>query len=168
VIVNLAELAAEFALREIPSDDLKDRAYQSVLAGYDSPSLSALAGAEKCLLPGDVRDLFCRALGELGVPVPNRLEAGAILKRVYAQRVVDHVLSPREGASRIVGLFHRLEGELPKVQKYVGDPFGIARLLGSYYQLDDAAAHDPTIRRQLEEEIVEACSRLARGEDAND
>jgi hypothetical protein len=91
-----------------------------------------------------------------------------ILKRAYARRVVDGELSPREGARRILGLLHALEGELPKARNYVRDSFGIARLLGLYYELDDTAAHNPAVRRGIEGRIAEACSRLARGEDANE
>jgi hypothetical protein len=166
--VDLPELAAEFVLGEVLPEDLKERANQAVLAGYDSPSPYLLAGAEKWLHADELRTLLLRALEEVGVPVPDRLGAGAILKRAYARRVVDGELSPREGASRIVGFLHALEGELPQARKYVGDSFGIARLLGLYYGLDDTAAHDPAVRRAIETGIVEACSRLARGEDANE
>ncbi len=44
----------------------------------------------------------------------------------------------------------------------------MALIVGLYYQLDDNSAQDPAVLRELEEGIVTACARVARGEDANE
>jgi hypothetical protein len=77
--MNLAELAAEFVMREIPSDDLPDRACQVLLAGYESPNFAILAGAEKDTHPADLRALFIRGLDDLRIALPAPVEAGEIL-----------------------------------------------------------------------------------------
>ena len=50
----------------------------------------------------------------------------------------------------------------------MGESFGVALIVGLYYQLDDTGADDPAFLRELEEGIVNACARVARGEDANE
>jgi hypothetical protein len=166
--MDLSELAAEFVLPGIPSDDLSGRACEVLLAGHDSPSLAALAGAVKNEHPAELRSLFVKGLEEIGVTLPDRLGAAAILKRTYARQVVEGKTSPREGAARIVGLLHDLEADLPKGGRFVGDAFGVVLIVGLYYGLDDTAAHDPAVQRELEDGIVKACARVARGEDANE
>ncbi len=165
--MDLSELAAEFVLSGIPSDDLRDRAYAVLLAGYDSMNLASLAGAEKDRHPADLRALFVKGLEDVGVSLPDRLGAAAILKRAYARQVVDGSASPRAGAARIVGLLHALGRDLPKAARLLGDSFGVALIVGLYYQLDDTGADDAAVLRELEKGIVNACARVARGEDAN-
>jgi hypothetical protein len=63
--MNLSEIAAELALGRIVSDDLRDRACSLVLAGYDSQTMAALAGAEKDAHPGDLRAMFYQGMAEL-------------------------------------------------------------------------------------------------------
>jgi hypothetical protein len=41
-------------------------------------------------------------------------------------------------------------------------------MVGLYQGLDDTAAHEPAVLRELEAGIVTACARIARGEDANE
>jgi hypothetical protein len=165
--MDIRELAAAFVLSAIPTDELTERACAMLLAGFDSPSLAALAGAEKDAHPADLRMLFVKGLEDLGATLPDRVGAATIIKRAYARRVVDGSVSPRAGAGRIVGLLHDLETDLPKDERFVGDSFGVARIVGLYYQLDDTWAQDPAVLRELERGIVSACARIARGEDAN-
>jgi hypothetical protein len=149
--MDLFELGAEFVVQGIPSDDLRDRACAVLLAGYESSNLASLAGAEKDVHPAELRALFVKGLEEVGVRLPDRLGAAAILKRTYARQVVDGSASPRAGAARIVGLLHDLEPDLPKGERFVGDSFGVALIIGLYYGLDDTAAHTPAVLRELVE-----------------
>jgi hypothetical protein len=166
--MDLDSLAAQYVLRCISTEDLKDHAYTAMLAGYESPSLAALAGAEKTLTSPDLRDLFEAALRELGIELPGRLKAGLAMKRMYARQVVSGELTPRDGAGHIVALFHELEGELQKSHHYAGDNFGIAQIIGCYYAYDDTQDHQPPDApwiQRLDESIVTSCARIARGED---
>ncbi len=166
--MDLPALAAEFVLPGIPSDDLRDRACEVLVAGYESPSLASLAGAERDVHPAELRALFVKGLEEVGARLPDRLGAAAIMKQIYARQVVKGSASPRAGAERIVGLLNDLEPDLPKCERFVGDSFGVSRVVGLYYELGDSAARDPAVLRELEAGIVAACARIARGEDAND
>lgn len=163
--MNFDELAAEYVLPGIPSEDLKERAIELILAGYENPNLAALVVAEKDQAPADLRDLFEQALRELGASFPDRLTAGNVLKKRLARRVVSGELPPREGAGRIVSLLHELETELPKIVRYVGDSFGVAALVGLYYAYDDVYGMDAGVIGELDEGVKRACEMLARGED---
>jgi hypothetical protein len=72
----LRETMARYVLRLVPSEDLKVHAQALLVAGYESASLSALAGATRNEPPADLRDLFERALRELGASLPDRRNAG--------------------------------------------------------------------------------------------
>ena len=99
------------------------------------------------------------------MPVTNRLAAARLVKQKYARQVVEGLLSPHDGAQKIVGLLYDIEQELPKTQQHAGFEFGVGTLAGHYYELDDPPANDPEVRREIEEGIVAACRRIARGED---
>ena len=71
--VLIDDLTAEYVLPGIPAEDLKERAYSLLAAGYNSPNLAGLAGATKDQAPADLRDLFILALRDLGVSLPDRL-----------------------------------------------------------------------------------------------
>ena len=63
------------ALRDLTADELPSIALESVLAGQESPSLAALAGATRADSPGDLWGLFEKGLAELGIAIPPaRLE----------------------------------------------------------------------------------------------
>jgi Uma2 family endonuclease len=103
--MDLSQLAAEYVLSGIPSDDLKDRARELLLAGHESASLASLAWAEKCVHPAELRELFVKGLAEAGVALPDRLGAAAILKRTYARQVVEGSASAREEQRASSGYF---------------------------------------------------------------
>jgi hypothetical protein len=165
--MDLHELAAELALGRATVDDLRDLACEIVLAGYESETMAALAGAEKDTHPADLRAMFYKGLAEVGVPIPGLKEAAETLKKIWAREVVEGKVAAAEGASRIAGLLYDLADLFEPRGRYVGEEFGIARLAGLYWALDDTAAHDPATRRDIENEIVAACVCIARGEIAN-
>jgi hypothetical protein len=165
--MDLHVLAAELALGRAAVDDLRDRAYEILLAGYESPTMAVLAGAEKDTHPADLRVMFYKGLAEVGVPVPGLKEAAEILKRTWAREVVEGKAAAAEGASRIVGLLYDVAHLVESGGRYVGEDFGIARLAGLYWALDDTATNDPATRRDIEKEIVAACACIARGEVTN-
>jgi hypothetical protein len=82
--------------------------------------------------------------------------------------VVEGALSPRDGAALIVGLLADITPYLPHRGRFVGDTFGVARLVGLHYALDEAPEDDEDTCRRLEDDIVSTCGRIARGEEAND
>jgi hypothetical protein len=141
-----------------------------IASGLESDSLAALATAERDTHPADLRDLFERALRETNQVLPDQPTAGGILKERYARRVACGDWSPRAGAQQIVFLVQLLEQVLtlaPAAGTSVGESLGVAAIVGLYYSLDDIPPADVEAIRATEQAIVEACKRVARGEDAN-
>jgi len=165
-LATFHDLVAEFVLSPATAN-VSELAYQLLLSGYESPSLAALIGPPRDQSPQDARDLFASALRELGLSLPDRLAAAATMKRQVARRVTSGQLTSREGAAELVALFQLVEGELPKARQYVGDTFGIARVVGLYYSYDDVDARDSGAIAEIDEAIMWLCGRLAEGEDAN-
>jgi hypothetical protein len=160
------DLIAEFVLAPLATN-VSDLAYQLLQSGYESPSLAALVSPTRDQTPQDLRDLFLSALRELGLSLPDRLTAAVALKRQIARRVAGGELPPRDGAAKVVGLLHSLEGELPKARQYVGDTFGVARIVGLFYSYDDVPDGDSLAITEIDESIKWLCGRIAEGEDAN-
>jgi hypothetical protein len=69
-------------------------------------------------------------------------------------------LTPREGARRIREIHHLVDDQVPD-RSYLGDGFGIARLLGNLYAFDDIAFGDLTAERELESALCENCIGIA-------
>jgi hypothetical protein len=157
----LRELTAKYVLRFVPSEDLPVQAVALLVAGYESPSLGALAGAAQNEHPADLRDLFERALREIGASLPDRRSAGEFLKRHWAGQVVSRTLSPREGALGIVNVFRELEHDLPKPERFVGDSFGVAEIVGLFYAFDDVAPTDEPAIEKIEQHLRSALAKLA-------
>ena len=135
-------------------------------SGLDSPSLAALAGTPGRADPDELRSLFADALRELALPLPSQLKSAQILKRHYAAQVAARELAPRKGAALIVErVFRRVDDLLPP-GAYVGESFGIAQLVGFFYNYDDVPITDQTSIAEIDQAIVEECERIAHEEGA--
>ncbi len=165
--MDLREIAAELALGRIASDDFRYRACEIVLAGNESQTMAALAGAEKDTHLQDLRTMFYKGLSEIGVGVPSLRDAAETLKRAWARDVVEGRVAASEGASRIVGLLYDVPTLCDRGGGCLGEEFGISDLVGLYWSLDGTAAEDPATRRDIEDEVVAACARIARSEVAS-
>jgi hypothetical protein len=141
---------------DITPESLPKVALESLLNGAVSESLAALAGAVSADTPSELRSLFEQAIRELNVDVPSRLVAATLLKREYARRVVDGLISPRSGAAEIVNLYRIIESELPK-GGYVGEAFGISEIVGAYYSYDDVDSYGGTSVAESDNWIRTAC-----------
>ena len=75
-------------------------ACEALADGFDSPSLTALAGEIEPVM-SSIGPLFEAALRELGIPVPTKREAAIRIARSVAVRIVSGELAPYEGARRI-------------------------------------------------------------------
>ncbi|MGH7440374.1 MAG: hypothetical protein ACRENE_32170 [Polyangiaceae bacterium] len=147
-------------MKGIPSDDLRERACEILLAGHDSQTMAVLAGAEKDVHPADLRAMFWQGLAELAVRAPTRREAAETLRRKWARDVVDGKIAAEEGASRIVGLLYDVPELFERGARF-GEELGITKLAGLYYSLDDTAAQNPATRPDIEREIVAECACIA-------
>jgi len=158
--VNLRLLAAKYTLGMLPSDDLPGIATDLLVEGVESQSIACLAGSARCDSPAERRELFEAGLKECAVVVPGRLEAAHALKIHLAEQVAHQTLDPAQGAAKIVNLYSAVYELLPPSEKYAGESFDIANLLGLYYSLDDIATDDPRYG-DIEGDIVRECRRIA-------
>lgn len=156
----LREAAAQYVLRDpFLEADLLKTAIEALSRGLESPSLLLLAGTIRADEPGELRPLFEEALSELGIELPSRLSAAEILKRSCASSVLAGTLAPREGARRIRDIHHLISDQIPD-RSYVGDGFGIARLLGNLYAFDDIPFGHPTAEHELDAALRENCTSI--------
>ncbi|MFN0059787.1 MAG: hypothetical protein ACKVX7_15115 [Planctomycetota bacterium] len=160
--MNFVEATAAFVLDILPPEHLPEVALAALESGLDSTSLAVLAGEPARSDPRDLRELFEAAIRELKLPLPSPLEAADILKQHYAVQVAAGRLAPREGARLIVEqVFRAIDHLLPR-GAYVGESFGIARLVGIFYDYDDVSPTDADAIAEIDQAIVDECARLAK------
>jgi hypothetical protein len=159
--MNLRESAAALVLGILPPERLPEVAVSALESGLDSPSLATLAGTPGRADPEELRSLFADALRELALPLPSQLESARILKCHYAAQVAARELAPRKGAALIVERVFRQVDDLLTRGAYLGESFGIAQLVGLYYNYDDVPVTDQTSIAEIDEAIVEECERIA-------
>jgi hypothetical protein len=100
--------------------DLPTLASEALVTGWDSPSLRLLAGLDG-VDPRDARDVFLRAISELGRQLPAPELAAAQLTRFYADQVLDGAVEPIRAATAIGTLAIDLGDRAPGVaQAFVG------------------------------------------------
>ncbi|MBZ0111339.1 MAG: hypothetical protein K8J08_02655, partial [Thermoanaerobaculia bacterium] len=109
----------------------------------------------------DISELFVEALEELRVPLPSPLEAADCLKRHYAAKVVAGELPPREGARLIVQDVLSKVDHLRPSGAYVGESFGVAQLVGYFYNYDDVSPNDNASISVIDRAIVQECERIS-------
>ena len=118
-VMDTKLLAAYWSLGQLKSEALPRIAQEALEAGLDVPSLRILAG-EKNPTMSDAAPLFEHALFELGVPIPPQREAAIQIARCHAEAIVSGILSPIEGARRIIGEAYRYCDELTELLGFVG------------------------------------------------
>ena len=73
----------------------------------------------------DVGPLFKKAMSELGVNEPTRVEAANNVIKVTLNRIINNEVLPEEGASFLYwDVYHEIEEEYPN-KEYVGDNLGL-------------------------------------------
>lgn len=90
-------IAAELESGQLAPELIPATATALMVAGLDSPGLRRAAGADHAD-PEDQRSLFRQALLELGELPLSPEQVGSGLFRLWAERIVDGVVSPLEGA----------------------------------------------------------------------
>ena len=132
-----------------PSEDLPEVATEALVDGYDSPALRHAAGIRRQDVV-EARDVFLVALDELGIAIPSEEEACWEHAREVAHAIVNGHISPRQGASELWQLWHRMERE--------GD---LRIFVGLASEWDD----HPKLRTKYEVDIIaEARALLSRSE----
>lgn len=158
-MTTLSENLAAFVLGELSVGDLPEVAVEALVEGLDSPHLARLAGETAATNAFVLSETFERALREVGLTWPTRLEAFELVKSYALKRVVDGRIGVREGTARIINGYRRVDHLLP-AGKFVGDGAGVARLYALYHSFDELKAGDVEGETRLEQEIVRECRRL--------
>ncbi|MEU6702135.1 hypothetical protein [Streptomyces wuyuanensis] len=98
---RLQDSAWQYVAEVIRTEDLPMLAAHSLVEGHDSPALRELAGLPCRGHAELVRELYFRALDELGVPVPDEETAGRRLLVGLAFGLVQGELSPGDVTARL-------------------------------------------------------------------
>ena len=147
----------------IQADDLSGLAVSWLQEGVDSPSLAVLAGGSSRSDPRELHHLLHEASRELGFDVPSPQAAAEIAKRFFAQEVVAGAMPPADGAYRIIyDVYYPHVNDTGGLDSLLGEDFGIARLAGAYYGLDEVEG-DASAITFLEKSIRDACQEIVDG-----
>jgi hypothetical protein len=153
--MTFREQLAAVTLGLVPGDQLAEIATGGLTEGYESSSLTALAGQSSCRYDSwECRRLWDTALDELGLPAPAPLEAAQLLVRACARMVIAGELTARGGAAMLVRV-HQSIYEAASDSKYVGDSIGAAAIIGLFHQHDDCGFLDEATHRQIDREIFD-------------
>jgi len=131
------------AIGKQPSEGLPDVAVAALTEGYDTPALRELAGTRHADVR-DGRELFERALDELGQRPVTEATARRALVSYWMTEMLEGRLTPREGAGLIWW-----EGWIPLVDHDLAEFAGLAD------EWDDL----PELRPLLEARILELARR---------
>ena len=63
-------------------------------------------------------------------------------------------------------VYQAIETDIPHRSHFKGEEFGIARLVGLYYDYDDVSPRDAQTIAEMDAAIVKECARIASGGDA--
>jgi len=146
--MQLDTVVARFRLGIVPASELPAVAAGALEAGFDSPAVRQLAGADG-QDSEDLKKLFEKSLAELGLSIPTQDEAGLLVARSIAEEVVSGSLKPYEGAKQIWGRVYVRNPKLDALKVFVG--------LASEYE------DDPQNRDAYQRDIVRECQLLVSG-----
>lgn len=136
-----ATVAWQYVARLIFPEDLPMAAAHLLAAGYDSPSLSDLAGLSRRAETAEIDELFEGAMDELGVRIPDAETAERCLLHYMAARLCAGAVSPRDAAARIwQGIASLTEAERNFVQA-VGEEYYL-----DYLSPEDLRAWENVVR----------------------
>jgi hypothetical protein len=159
--ITFREAVAEVELGLVSGDQLPDIAMSGLLEGYESPSLTALAG--RFGEPYDeieVERLWALVIQELSLPIDCHQHSARILVRGYARLVAAGELPPQLGASKIAGV-HRVACQASCHGAQVGDCIGAATIMKLFYSDDGRGYSHQAGHVPIESAILAECRRLA-------
>ncbi len=140
-----------YALGTLPVEDLPAAAVDALTAGYDSPSLFQLAGAEGADFD-DIKRLFRAALDELGLEMPAPIDAAYSAARRIAAGIVQGTVTPYAGAKQIWTKIYTGFPQLAELRTFVG----------AASEYEDDLAHQEEYSRLIIEESKKLLSKPTR------
>jgi hypothetical protein len=160
----LRELLALEYLGLTKAETLPDAAIRLVESGTLSESLVLLAGSTRRDDPRDLRELLRAAGRELGVDIRTKLDAAETLKRYWLAEVAHRRVDSAKGVHHLIyDAYQAVDDDLPNGE-FVGSNWGIAELVGTFYELDDI--DDPAKVESVKEDLVRLCRLLLENERA--
>ncbi len=149
---------ARYVIRDVLPEDLPTFAADALVAGMDSLSLRALAGANRADTPAELHALFRAAVAELGLTLPARVDAAYSVMRHWARRVCSGEASPFAGSNVIAGIFQEVELELPPGSHNLDEPAW--QICSAHYDYAPLTEADAAQARELDDYIRRACALL--------
>lgn len=113
-VSNPTVAAAMLVLDLLDSDHIVPVAERLLDSGYDSPSLRILAG-EAAPIASVWLPLFRKAMAELDIPMPTRLQAARVVAREIAKMIIEKELAPQEGADAMWDTLFLIEEFSPEI-----------------------------------------------------
>ena|GEM_PF-1781262 len=159
---DLEELASQYVLEQLSSDELPDIAESLILRGMQSPNLLRLLAVEKGESSECARKYFEHSLSELGQQMPTRERAALILATQIANQIIDGTIPPDVGAMTIwKDLVVKLEKTPPELWLFVSNSSAIedCQSDAGFWGTD----HSELIS-QCQLEIRQAAERLIRSQ----
>ncbi|MET8452350.1 hypothetical protein [Streptomyces sp. NPDC005209] len=98
---RLRHSAWQYVAEALPTEELPMLAAHALADGRDSPALRELAGLPRRSDEAEIRELYVRALHELGIPLPDEETAGRCLLVSLAFGLAHGELSPEDVADRL-------------------------------------------------------------------
>ncbi|MCX4917036.1 hypothetical protein [Streptomyces sp. NBC_00687] len=98
---RLHQSAWQYVAEVLPPEELPMLAAHALVDGRDSPALRELAGLPRMSDVTEIRELYARALHELGIPLPGEEAAGRLLLTSLAFGLARGELSPKDVADRL-------------------------------------------------------------------
>jgi hypothetical protein len=137
--MRIEDTLAKMVLKTQPVEELPGMATDALCEGLDSPALRVLAVSSRVEHPDDLWQLLRKAAQELGIAVPDRLQAARRVLRLHLRDIAEQRVPPAEGVGRIINdVQHPVGHEFDK--SHVGEALGIGRLVGAYHTYDDASS----------------------------
>jgi hypothetical protein len=160
-IETTEEGLALHSLGLLAAEQISDLALLFMGEGCDGLEMAALAGSGAGEHPADLRKDLERAVRAAGRVIPDRISAAKLLRRACARRGAAGTTALRESARAVIEIFQRVQDELPNTGQYLGEEFGIARLVGVYYSYDDVASDDWAAIQEIDGSLRTALAELA-------
>lgn len=124
--VNIEIVASYIYFDMPPEQEIAAIAEQLIRQGIESNCLADLAAGVYEL---GIKDAIKEVFKELGIDLPTHEEAGFLLAKYYASKIIDGSLSPYEGARKIW-----MEVEVNEENKYEFEPLRVFAGLASEYE----------------------------------
>ncbi|MFT5250786.1 MAG: hypothetical protein ACI93P_002529 [bacterium] len=128
---------AKYVLNE-SHESLPNLAYDAMLNGYESESMTILAGMTVQDSMSERIQYFQKGLDELGLKLPQKREAAITLLKHYLTEIIDNPNNSYEYMIRIDNeLYKPIFLEESSTKKYVGEEIGLEKMYTWYRELQD-------------------------------